>query len=163
MVRRLVIRVYGIFLNEKEEVLLSDEIISGFKTTKFPGGGLELGEGITQCLLREIKEECNIELTGKEHFFTDDDFVLSRFNNEIQVVCVYYMCFSTQLASIKVSNKKFDFTGNLNVDQQSMRWVNIYDLFKEEDINLESDKKVVGLLKEKYPKVGFKFPAAEGQ
>ena len=39
------IRVYGILINDKKQVLVSDEFIRGGYYTKFPGGGLELGEG----------------------------------------------------------------------------------------------------------------------
>ena len=35
---RFTIRVYGIILNEKDEVLLSDESYLGHRFTKFPGG-----------------------------------------------------------------------------------------------------------------------------
>jgi 8-oxo-dGTP diphosphatase len=43
------IRVYGILLNTNKQVLVSDEHIRGNYYTKFPGGGLELGEG-TRCI-----------------------------------------------------------------------------------------------------------------
>ena len=39
------IRVYGILINEQKQVLVSDELIRGGYYTKFPGGGLEYGEG----------------------------------------------------------------------------------------------------------------------
>jgi len=34
------LRVYGILINEKKQVLVSDEYIRGNYYTKFPGGGL---------------------------------------------------------------------------------------------------------------------------
>ncbi|TNE74221.1 MAG: NUDIX hydrolase, partial [Bacteroidetes bacterium] len=58
---RFNIRVYGILLNEKNEVLLSDERRFGTAFTKFPGGGLEWGEGIKDALIRELQEELNID------------------------------------------------------------------------------------------------------
>ena len=39
------IRVYGILINDAKQVLVSDEYIRGTYITKFPGGGLEFGEG----------------------------------------------------------------------------------------------------------------------
>ena len=39
------VRVYGILINEKNQLLVSDEYDFGFPHTKFPGGGLEYGEG----------------------------------------------------------------------------------------------------------------------
>lgn len=61
---RFTIRVYGIILNENEEVLLSDESYMGHRFTKFPGGGLEYGEGTIDCLKREMREEtgCEVEV-----------------------------------------------------------------------------------------------------
>jgi len=41
----LSVRVYGILMNDAREVLVSDEYIRGAYYTKFPGGGLEIGEG----------------------------------------------------------------------------------------------------------------------
>ena len=56
------IRVYGILINEEKQVLVSDEFIRGNYYTKFPGGGLELGEGTRDCLKREFKEEMNLDV-----------------------------------------------------------------------------------------------------
>ena len=57
--KRFNVRVYGILINESDELLVSDELIKGIQFTKFPGGGLEWGEGIQSCLEREFMEELN--------------------------------------------------------------------------------------------------------
>ena len=49
------LRVYGLLMHEGR-VLVSDELIKGQRITKFPGGGLEYGEGLKDCLVREIRE-----------------------------------------------------------------------------------------------------------
>ena len=46
-------------INEKKQVLFSDEHIRGGLYTKYPGGGLEFGEGTIECVVREWKEEVN--------------------------------------------------------------------------------------------------------
>ena len=56
------IRVYGILLNEQQQLLVSDEYIRGGYYTKFPGGGLEYGEGTRDCLKREFKEEMDLDV-----------------------------------------------------------------------------------------------------
>ena len=74
------IRVYGILLNEKKQVLVSDEYIRGGYYTKFPGGGLEFGEGTRACLEREFMEEMNLKVEVGDHIYTTDYFQLSAFN-----------------------------------------------------------------------------------
>jgi hypothetical protein len=41
------IRVYGLLINKQQEVLVTDEYRIGMYMTKFPGGGLEYGEGLS--------------------------------------------------------------------------------------------------------------------
>ena len=57
--KRFNIRVYGLLLDQGR-VLVSDEFIRGQRVTKFPGGGLELGEGTKDCLIRELREEMEL-------------------------------------------------------------------------------------------------------
>ena len=89
------IRVYGILKDSKNRVLVSDEFIRGSYYTKFPGGGLELGEGTRDCLRREFKEETNLEVTIGEHIYTTDFYQISAFNNAHQIISIYYFyrCF----------------------------------------------------------------------
>ena len=68
------VRVYGILLNENRQVLVSDEFIRGNYYTKFPGGGLEFGEGTRDCLKREFMEEMNLLVSVNEHIYTTDYF-----------------------------------------------------------------------------------------
>ena len=56
------VRVYGIWI-KNEKILLSHENIDGFEMIKFPGGGLEYGEGALDCLKREFKEELDVEIS----------------------------------------------------------------------------------------------------
>jgi 8-oxo-dGTP diphosphatase len=58
---RFNVRVYGILIHE-ENVLVSDEYIKGKFITKFPGGGLEFGEGTLDCVVREFKEELGLDV-----------------------------------------------------------------------------------------------------
>ena len=63
-ITKFTIRVYGILVNENKRVLVSDEFIRGDYFTKFPGGGMELGEGTRDCLRREFKEETGLDVFG---------------------------------------------------------------------------------------------------
>lgn len=90
-VNKFNIRVYGIFINEKKEVLVVDESRHGLHFTKFPGGGLEFGEGTIDCLKRECREELGQEIEVLGHFYTTDFFQLSAFNKEHQLLGIYYL------------------------------------------------------------------------
>lgn len=83
------IRIYGL-LNYKEELLVVKEKIKGEWIVKFPGGGLEFGEGIKDCLVREFKEELNVEVAVKELLFVNDFFQQSYFFPTHQLICMYF-------------------------------------------------------------------------
>jgi 8-oxo-dGTP diphosphatase len=87
------IRVYGIWLHDNR-VLVNEEQIRGRTVIKFPGGGLDWGEGTIDCLRREWKEELDIDIAVKDHFYTTDFFQVSAFDNS-QVVSVYYWVTAT--------------------------------------------------------------------
>ena len=84
------LRVYGIYINEQHQILVSDEYIRGQYFTKFPGGGVELGEGTRDCLKREFREEMNLKIEVEEHIYTTDFFQPSVFKNGDQIISIYY-------------------------------------------------------------------------
>ena len=71
---RFNIRVYGLLI-EDGKVLVSDELIKGKGITKFPGGGLEFGEGTIEALKREFREELDTEIHIRRHYYTTDFYV----------------------------------------------------------------------------------------
>ncbi len=90
MLEKFVLRVYGLLIQDGN-VLLADECLNGFRFTKFPGGGVELGEGIADALKREMMEEGQLKVTSYKHFYTTDFFQASAFRPEDQIVSVYYL------------------------------------------------------------------------
>ncbi|MBK6523590.1 MAG: NUDIX domain-containing protein [Sphingobacteriaceae bacterium] len=86
---RFNVRVYGILIQDSK-VLVSDEYIKGNHITKFPGGGLEFGEGTIDCVKREFMEELNLPIEVESHFYTTDFFVASAFAPNNQVISIYY-------------------------------------------------------------------------
>lgn len=159
MLRRFNVRVYGILMNENDQILLSDELIKERYVTKFPGGGVELGEGLRDALIREFKEECGIDIAVLEHFYTTDFFVPSQFDSESQVLSMYYIVACEDWRMIETSGKKFDFPVVRGMDAESKRWVDLSQIDKEADIVLPVDKVVAQILANKFPKVGFRLPS----
>jgi len=90
MITRFNLRVYAIIIRG-DEILLADESINDFSFTKFPGGGVELGEGIMEALKRELMEEGEIIVNEAEHLYTTDFFQPSAFNPAEQIISVYYL------------------------------------------------------------------------
>src|SRR3954464_15284708 len=103
------VRVYGILLDSKKRVLVSDEFIRGNYFTKFPGGGLEFGEGTKDCLKREFKEETNLDVTIGEHIYTTDFFQISAFNNVDQIISIYYFAHTAEPVDLPTKTALFDF------------------------------------------------------
>ncbi len=143
------VRVYGLLINTQGQILLSDEEEYGFRFSKFPGGGLEYGEGLTDALRREFVEECNAEVEIIEHFYTTDFFIKSVFNDS-QVISVYYIVKPIQKLTLNFKDKIFDFDSEGDL-LQSFRWKDIESL-DVEDVTFPTDKKVIELLKEKWQK-----------
>lgn len=145
------IRVYGILQDEQKRILVSDEFIRGDYITKFPGGGLELGEGTRDCLQREFKEETGLDVTIGEHLYTTDFFQQSAFNKDHQIISIYYFVQCDELEKLKTHTKPFDFTpeqtADLNGESEAFRWIDVKDL-SEESVTLPIDKAVVRLLTE---------------
>ena len=151
MMSRFNIRVYGILKDDNNRVLVSDEYIRGSYFTKFPGGGLEFGEGTRECLKREFMEETGLEVIVGEHIFTTDFFQISAFNNNDQIVSIYYFVHAEKHNSLLTKTSLFDFephqVSDPNGESEVFRWIEWNDL-KEDTVSLPIDKLVVKMLKQ---------------
>jgi 8-oxo-dGTP diphosphatase len=149
------IRVYGVLLNEKKQVLLSDEFIRGQYYTKFPGGGLEEGEGTRDCLKREFKEEMNLGVLIGDHIYTTDYFQMSAFNPADQIISIYYFVKALEPITAPLRNKEFDFDEDQmkiykeKTEIETFRFID-WDNFSAESVTLPIDKIVATIVKEKY-------------
>ncbi|HTB99826.1 MAG TPA: NUDIX domain-containing protein [Bacteroidia bacterium] len=146
------LRVYGILINETKQVLVSDEYIRGNYFTKFPGGGLEVGEGTIDCLKREFKEEMNLEVEVGDHIYTTDFYQQSAFNPEHQIIAIYYFVKALEPIAVPLRNKPFDFDETqlrvYNEVQQTetVRFID-WDDFSAETVTLPIDKIVAEIIK----------------
>lgn len=141
------VRVYGLLINESGQILISDEEEYGVQFSKFPGGGLEYGEGLIEGLKREFVEECDVEVDVIEHFYTTDFFCKSAFN-ESQIISIYYFVKPKNELQLRFKEVIFDFDSQGDI-KQAFRWKNLSDL-NLDDVTFPTDKRVVELLKEKW-------------
>lgn len=147
------LRVYGILINEQKQVLVSDEYIRGGFYTKFPGGGLEFGEGTRDCLQREFMEEMNLAVEVGEHIYTTDYFQISAFNPQFQIVSIYYFAKALAPITVPLRDKPFDFdAAQLKIYEakkeiETFRFINWND-FNADVITLPIDKIVADMVKQ---------------
>ena len=149
------IRVYGILINENKQVLVSDEWIRGMQITKFPGGGLELGEGTRDCLKREFMEEMNLNVAIGDHIYTTDFYQMSAFNNAQQIISIYYFAKALEPITAPLRDTPFDFdeqqirvykeTG----ETETFRFID-WENFSADSVTLPIDKIVSSMLKEQF-------------
>lgn len=148
------IRVYGILLNGSEQVLVSDELIRGAYITKFPGGGLEKGEGTRDCLKREFMEEMNLKVAVEEHIYTTDFYQQSAFNPAQQIISIYYFVKALEPITVPLRSTAFDFDDTqlknyeTTGETETFRFIDWVD-FSAAVLTLPIDKHVSVLLKEK--------------
>jgi ADP-ribose pyrophosphatase YjhB (NUDIX family) len=149
---RFNIRVYGVLKNIQNEILVTDELIRGNEYTKFPGGGLEFGEGTRDCLKREFMEEMNLAVEVGDHLYTTDFFQMSAFNPEHQIISIYYWVKALEEIKVRLSTRPFHFddaqlqTYKQQNECESFRFIPFGEL-TEESVTLPIDKVAVRHIK----------------
>ena len=134
MENRFNVRVYGICIQDNK-ILVNEEIIRGKTVVKFPGGGLDWGEGIIDCLKREWREELAVDIEVVEHFYTTDFFQASAFDNS-QVISVYYLV-----------NAEIPHNITNNVENERTFWMDLSQV-SGDTFTLAIDKVVGNMLKD---------------
>jgi ADP-ribose pyrophosphatase YjhB (NUDIX family) len=146
------IRVYGILIGDNKQVLVSDEYIRGGYYTKFPGGGLEFGEGTRDCLKREFKEEMDLDIQVGDHIYTTDYFQMSAFNPSHQIISIYYYAHPLEPIKAPLRKKPFDFDEQQlrmyaeKGETETFRFID-WDEFSDASVTLPIDKIVAKMLK----------------
>jgi len=129
---RFNVRVYGLWL-DNGKVLVSRETVLGQSILKFPGGGLDFGEGLIDGLKREWQEELHVPIAVNKHFYTTDYFQPSAWDDS-QIISVYYeVCPLIPLVL------------PLNNGQEQFDWLPV-DAQLTESLSLPIDKVVGGML-----------------
>jgi len=149
------VRVYGILIDVERRVLVSDEFIRGAYYTKFPGGGLEFGEGTRECLRREFMEEMGLAVDVGRHIYTTDFYQRSAFNPDHQILSIYYEVRALEPIHVPLRETAFAFDEHqLEIYRQrgeteTFRLIG-WEGFSEESVSLPIDKIVAGMIKESW-------------
>ncbi len=150
---RFNIRVYGIWINSRDEILLSRETHQQYdELLKFPGGGLELGEGVLEGLQREFYEETGLQLLDYQHYYTTEFFQASYFRKGDQIISLYYLVHCDEDAGISPLEQDDEFLG--------FEWVALDEL-SPELLPLPIDRHVAELLGTDY-KMGLNYASLWG-
>jgi len=142
MNKRFNIRVYGIWIHEGK-LLVNEELIKDLVIHKFPGGGLEWGEGTVDCLKREYKEELGLDIEVGEHFYTTDYFQPSAYDDS-QIMSIYY--YVTGIAPEQPYN---------HMPNERTYWVDI-ETVSADTFTLPIDKRVGAMLKMRAEKGSYR-------
>jgi 8-oxo-dGTP diphosphatase len=140
--KKFILRAYGLWIQDNR-ILISHETLNDFSFTKFPGGGVEHGEGIKDALLREMLEETGVKLQPDEvsHFYTTEFFQQSAFNPNDQIVSVYFRIQSKQQP---LFHQKDEST-SLKIHHLRTEWIPLNDL-KPKVLTFPIDKHVLEML-----------------
>lgn len=136
MINSFNIRVYAACIKNKKLFTLFEEYV-GEKLIKLPGGGLEFGEGTVECLKREFAEELNLEIENIQHLYTQEDFIISKFKQNQQLLTIYYTADITDESALKIMDSTIENT----------EWIS---LAEENPFNLPVDRIVFEKLKAIY-------------
>lgn len=138
MIDKINIRVYALCIKDNHILALHEEYAGDF-LIKLPGGGLEFGESTIECLKREFQEELNLDINVTAHFYTQDDFLVSRFRENEQLITIYYLA--------EILNEEDQLI--LDPCIEKTEW---FPLEGENPFQLPIDKRVFEMAKEKFLK-----------
>jgi len=142
---RFNVRVYGL-LERDGRVLVSHERIGDAVYAKFPGGGLEFGEGAIDAVIREFEEELGVDVLVAGHFYTTDFYLPSAFNPKDQILSLYYR------VALKHDDRELHFPEGVPSDEDVMREAQVFRWYRPEQLTevmlqLPADRVVAQMLR----------------
>ena len=144
---RFNLRVYALITNEFNEILVSDEYSFGKFFTKFPGGGVEDGEGILDALQRELSEELNLTEYALPQFFYFNEFHQASAFDSSNLVAFYYL---VSIHKIEVTLASEPYEIPFFEEQEKQRWVALSEL-ETSDLTFPIDRIVLEKIQKELP------------
>ena len=142
------LRSYGILI-EDSKVLLSKEWYPHFPEgmIKFPGGGVQLGEGVADAVKREFMEELQMPVSVHKVFYVPHGFLKSHFDNT-QIVSFYWNV-ERLGGQVPLNSPREILTDRGTPGRQKFMWVSLQD-FDPLKMTFPFDKEVGHKLVEVY-------------
>ena len=131
------VRVYAI-IKQDQKYLISHEWNEKVEFWKFPGGGVEAGEGIVDALKREVSEELKTYPRKAELFYVNEHYQKSKFGPETLLSFYYTVELDKPDLTAKVETK---WGKNYHLE---FMWVSLDELRNK--VHFPLDQKVVKLL-----------------
>lgn len=143
------IRVAGILLNEKNELLLVNHQKNGKSYWLLPGGGVEHGESFHEALSREFMEELSLKIDSVGDLFLVHDTLYP--NNKRHIVNLYFAV-QTKKSSVMKVNPDGVLAEASFVSMKTFKKLIFYPNIKKEIIIewKKSFKKPIGYMKIKW-------------
>lgn len=123
------VRVKGLIINSNNEILLG----YSYHTYQFPGGHLEKGESIKECLKREILEETGMDISfSNMQSLLSIKYYMRKLNNK-KNYCekIHYYVIKTDA---KVNLRNTNYTKEEKTGNYVLRYINMDDI---EDVLIE--------------------------
>lgn len=127
------VRVYGICIRDGLLLTLREQY-GTWDIVKLPGGGLEYGKGVVDCLKREFMEELNLDIVVGECFYVQRDYIPSIVSDNRQILILYFEVEIINVAVMKICDSHVSAINWLPITSQCPLTLPIdnimYDLLK---------------------------------
>ena len=115
MINKFNIRTYACVVKENAVLGLFENFL-GDILLKFPGGGLEYGESLIDCLHREFDEELNVKIEVIEHLYTQEELIASHFREDEQLLSIYYIANILNEENFKIRDQGIEKAEWISID-----------------------------------------------
>ncbi|MBP6126561.1 MAG: NUDIX domain-containing protein [Leptotrichiaceae bacterium] len=143
------VRVAGILI-ENNKILLIEHLKKNKKYWLVPGGGVDWGESTAEALIREFKEETNLDITVEKFLFLSETIAPDK---KKHVINLY---FQIKIIKNSIYNMKLGDERNLTdlkfITKEEIENIKLYPNIKTQLIQLLNEEKIapyLGLLWDK--------------
>ena len=143
------VRVAGILI-ENNKILLIEHLKKNKKYWLVPGGGVDWGESTAEALIREYKEETNLDITVEKFIFLSETIAPDK---KKHVINLY---FQIKIIKNSIYNMKLGDERNLTdlkfITKEEIENIKLYPNIKTQLIQLLNEEKIapyLGLLWDK--------------